>query len=215
MKKNIILIISSIIIGIFIGLQFDSCNDKKTLSNLTTTVNTTSTIDTTTSTNTKIDTVFVEGKTIYIKEKTKIIEPVTNDNIYTFVQRLNEKDSVGSLSGDLIIKTYGYSLEGWELNWNYIREDKIITENVTIHQKDSTVIETKEEFYKSNTVKLFIGTSVGFNKESVKDVNLNATLQFKNYRQVYYEVGQPLQENSKLIHRIGVKIPIILKNNKN
>ena len=217
MKINLIFTIFGIVLGLLLSNYF-SCNEPLPCPELKSTeiiVDNKTSIDTTKSVDTKIEEIIVKGKSKFDSSLTssEVILNTTPDSvdhkIYSYVQHINEKDTNGNLEGKLVIHTYGYNLKNWELDWKYTKEKVLIQETVVIERKDSTIIEKTNNFVQQDRKNLFfIGSSIGFNSGSIKDINLNATLQFKNYRQIYYEVGQTINTQDKLVHRVGVKVPI-------
>lgn len=223
MKNQILIFLSGILLGIFLATQFISGCNKQPCPDLTThsDTNIVSTIDTTKTVVKDTNTTIVDGHTTYNNKTTVVIKPMaqtlalkdTTENIYTFVQTLNECDDNGDLKGTLSIKTYGYNLEGWDLDWNYTKQEINTTESVIITRKDSTTINNTTAVAEKKHILLLLGSSIGFDKTSLRDVNFNASIQLKSSKIIYYEVSQSFIEGSTLTHRVGFKMPIRLKSN--
>jgi len=221
MKQSLLLIIAGIIIGMFLNAQFMSgCNGgcppcPKLTGIASVTTNTrTEKIDTNITVTAKeliSEGIVTVGKQDFkIKKKKKSLVAA---ELFEYHKTIEDTNKTGTLIGELIITTKGQTLEGLRLDWKHISVVEEVVNNITKTIKDSSDTQTVKDYVvPENKFMLFAGTSIGFGQGRIKDINFNVSAKFKSDRIAYYEMGQDfVMPDSKITHRIGVKLPIRLR----
>jgi hypothetical protein len=206
MKSNLLKILFGVILGIFIALQFKGCDGNKQDDIYKTTSKVTSTHSSDTVFKHHVDTIYVASDPIYIYKNIPSKITDVNDSIREYEYEYNLADLKARVStrttGEIIDQDMWYSI---------ICPVVTATDTLIITNTDSVTI-TNDNYIEKNKYNFFIGTEIGASNNLVNSVAFNATLQFRNKYQVYYEYGMFFdQEIMPNQHRIGVKIPIRFK----
>ena len=207
MRNNLLLILFGLVLGLFLSEQWGcKSSSKSDLVNIDTV--------TVTKIETRIDTI-IEYKTIKIKEKGQLASTAENfskdsiKNVFTYTKQVNDTSSDGELFGTLNVSTLGDNFIGYSFDWEFEKDLKFVDTTLNTFTNTNTTTTITQERKKNL---FYLGSSIGFARGAIQDVNVNASLKFKNDKIIYYEAGQNLQlaTDPFLIHRVGFKVPIVL-----
>jgi len=142
------------------------------------------------------DTVYVKGPVSYVG-----LDEPTDSYGNIMVHEYNEPDLEATITTNIV--------SGFQ-ELEYVAICPVInnTDTITITNTDTVTI-TKDNFIEKSRMRFFLGTELAFSDKSIVGAGFNATVQFKNHYQVYYEYGIAFGGGSIPIeHRIGIKIPL-------
>jgi hypothetical protein len=195
MKSSLLKILFGAIVGAFIVLQFKGCNGNNGSDIYKTVSTVTKTHHSDTAFKHHVDTVYVMSDPVYI-----------DDSIKEYQYEYNLSD----LKARVSTRTTGEIIDQ-DMQYSVICPIVTVTDTLIMTNTDSIIVNT-DNFIEKNKANFFIGTEIGASNSLVNSIAFNATLQFKNKYQVYYEYGMFFdQEVIPNQHRVGVKIPIRFK----
>jgi hypothetical protein len=206
MKSSLLKILFGAIVGAFIVLQFKGCNGNNGSDIYKTVSTVTKTHHSDTAFKHHVDTVYVMSDPVYIYRNVPSKITDIDDSIKEYQYEYNLSD----LKARVSTRTTGEIIDQ-DMQYSVICPIVTVTDTLIMTNTDSIIVNT-DNFIEKNKANFFIGTEIGASNSLVNSIAFNATLQFKNKYQVYYEYGMFFdQEVIPNQHRVGVKIPIRFK----